>query len=839
MDTPLIDYRPAWDDISPDTILNAFITAMLDREIELYPAQEEAILEVLEGRHVILNTPTGSGKTLVALAMQFKALCEGRRCVYTSPIKALVSEKFFALCRDFGPENVGMMTGDASVNRDAPILCCTAEILSNLALREGEETSIHDVIMDEFHYFADRDRGVAWQVPLVTMRQTTFLLMSATLGDTADLEKKLKAYTGTDVSRVASATRPVPLDYLYCETPVHETIQELLSTNRAPIYIVNFTQREAAQMAQSLTSIDVLQKDEKSKLKEALVGAQFDSPYGKDMRRYIHHGIGLHHAGLLPKYRLCVEQMAQQGHLKIICGTDTLGVGVNIPIRTVLFTKLCKFDGQKTAILTVRDFKQISGRAGRKGFDDSGSVVCQAPEHVVENKRAEARHAVAQGKKKRKIVKKQPPDKGYVHWDSTTFERLQERDPEELQSRFEVSHAMVLNLLQGRSNGYRELMNIIKRSFASDKEKRALRKRAAVLLRSLVGADLVQIRPCENGSGAKAEVNPDLQIEFSLNQTLSLYLVETIKYLKTDDDQYALSLLTLVESILENPRAILLKQLDRAKSEKIAELKAAGVEYERRMEELEKVEYPKPNREFVYQTFNQFSADHPWVGAENIRPKSIVREMVDRYMSFSDYVKEYQLQRSEGLLLRYLSQAYRVLVQTVPQQAYDEKIIEVIAFLRNQIARVDSSLIEEWEELVVDQDGAATEESTESAHWMHDSKGLFAEIRANLHALVHALGKKDYEEAAQWLNHQENGWTVKELEGAMNPFYADYETLQTGHQARFPRLTQIKECAPLEYEVCHTLVDSDEACDWMVKGAVKLKDWDPRLPIFHLLEIRR
>ena len=670
------------------------------------------------------------------------------------------------------------------------------------------------------------------------MKQATFLLMSATLGDTSDFEKKLESFTGRPVARVASATRPVPLDYHYRETPIHETIEELLATNRAPIYIVNFTQREAAQMAQSLTSIDVLNKVEKTALKDALMGVQFDSPYGKDMRRYIHHGIGLHHAGLLPKYRLCVEQMAQQGHLKVICGTDTLGVGVNIPIRSVLFTQLCKFDGHHTALLKVRDFKQISGRSGRKGFDDVGSVICQAPEHVVENKRAEARHAAKEGKKKRKIVRKQPPEKGYVHWDASIFSRLRESEPEELQSRFDVSHAMVMNLLKGRDNGYKELMEITRRSFASEKEKRAIRKRAAILLRSLIGAQLVQIERRTDGGGARAFVNPDLQIEFSLNQTLSLYLVDTIRFLDPEDENYAYALLTLVESILENPRALLLKQLDKAKKEKIAELKAAGVEYDKRMEELEKVEYPKPDSDFIYQTFNEFASAHPWVGSENIRPKSIVREMLERYLSFSDYVKEYQLQRSEGLLLRYLSQAYRVLVQTVPQSAYTDRIIEVIAFLRNQIARVDSSLIEEWENLAVTDEGIVPEQVDEQSHWMHDKKGLFAEIRANVHAFVHTLANKNFEEAVQWLNHQDESWTEKELETAMRPFYDDYASLHSDHRARFPSLTQITQSGPFEFEVVHTLVDSEDVCDWMLRGTMKTRDWDPRLPIFHLAEIR-
>ena len=172
----------------PDELLDLFLGYARALGLELYPAQEQAILELCAGNHVILATPTGSGKSLVALAMHFLALSEGKRSIYTAPIKALVSEKFFALCRELGPENVGMLTGDAAVNREAPVLCCTAEILSNMALREGKDALVDCVVMDEFHYYSDRDRGVAWQVPLLLLEKVQFLLMSATLGPTEFFE---------------------------------------------------------------------------------------------------------------------------------------------------------------------------------------------------------------------------------------------------------------------------------------------------------------------------------------------------------------------------------------------------------------------------------------------------------------------------------------------------------------------------------------------------------------------------------------------------------------------------------------------------------------------------
>ncbi len=528
--------------------MEAFLEWVIDQDIELYPAQEEAVLEVFAGNHIILNTPTGSGKSLVAVAMHFRGLVHGERSVYTSPIKALVSEKFFSLCEVFGADHVGMLTGDAAINRDAPVICCTAEILANMALREGSNADVDLVIMDEFHYYADRDRGMAWQVPLLTLPDARFLLMSATLGDVTAIEEGLYALTQRDVAVVRSDDRPVPLSFEYREKSIHETVRDLVETGRAPVYVVNFSQREAAEQAQGLMSVDFCSKDEKRAIAAALKDFEFDSPYGKDMSRYTRHGIGLHHAGLLPKYRRLVERLAQKGMLKVISGTDTLGVGVNVPIRTVLFSKLCKFDGEKVRVLSVRDFKQISGRAGRKGYDDEGWVACQAPEHVIENKKLEAR-AAQQGKKRFK--RKSPPTRGYVPWSEATFKKLIGGRPEPLQSVFSVDQGMILNLIQGDA-GYHGIVDLIAAAHVHKGKKSHLRREAARLFKALRAAGIVIV------TGKQVEVSEDLQRSFSLHHTLSLYLVDALARLDDTSDAYPLHVLTLCESILENPRAVLL-----------------------------------------------------------------------------------------------------------------------------------------------------------------------------------------------------------------------------------------------------------------------------------------
>ena len=818
----------------------SFIDAVAARGLSLYPAQEEAILEIVAGKNVILNTPTGSGKSLVALAMHYKGWAEQKRSFYTCPIKALVSEKFFSLCQDFGAENVGMLTGDASINRDAPIICCTAEILSNMALAEGAQAPCDYVIMDEFHYYSDKDRGAAWQIPLLTLPQSTFLLMSATMGDCQPVEYSLRHNTGREVAVVRTQERPVPLDFTYRETPLHETLADLIKARQYPVYVVNFTQRETVEEAQNVLSVDFCSKEEKQAIAQELADFRFDSPFGKDMRRFVSHGVGLHHAGLLPKYRLLVEKLAQEGRLKIIMGTDTLGVGVNIPIRTVLFTKLCKFDGEKTGILTVRDFKQIAGRAGRKGFDDQGSVVCQAPEHVIENKRMENR---ADPAKKKKLVKKKPPTKNYVAWDAKTFQRLIDDAPEPLQSRFAVTHSMVLNLLQsdsdGGRSGYRRLVQLIGACHDTPAQKSRHRKHAAVLFKSLRHAGIISVVR-NRIKGNRVTVNEALQQDFSVNQTLSLYLLDTLPYIDPAAPTYGLDVLTLVESILENPHVVLNKQVDHARDIRMIELKAEGMEFEQRIEELDKVEYPKPNRDFIYETFNAYADKHPWVGSENIHPKSIAREMYETCASFHEYIRDYALQRSEGVLLRYLSQVYKALLQNVPESRKDESIEEIEMYLRTMLGRVDSSLVEEWEDMLhpsTDVAAPAYQPKTVRPLW-HPStnpRAFAARLRTEMHRLVKALATRDYDEATLIVAPSSSAapssspssddvWTAERFAKALAPFHTEYGAIVFTPVARQTIHTHIKQVDTDLWQVQQTLLDPQDDNFWVVEGLVDLSD---------------
>jgi len=682
-----------------DAVLDAFLGYLVESGIEPYEHQETAILELFADRNVILNTPTGSGKTLVALAAQFRAICQGRRSFYTVPVKALANEKFLALCQVFGPERVGLITGDATVNPQAPVICCTAEILANQALREGASAAIDDVIMDEFHYYSDPERGVAWQIPLLALPGARFLLMSATLGDTAFFERELTRLTGATTVLVKSAQRPVPLEFEYNDLlPLEEKVEELVEQGRAPIYLVHFTQRSCAESAQNLMSRNYCTKAEKEAIAAELTGADFRSPYGKEIRKFIRHGIGIHHAGLLPKYRVLVERLAQKGLLKVVCGTDTLGVGVNVPIRTVLFTQLFKYSGDKTKILASRDFHQIAGRAGRRGFDTLGHVVAQAPGHVIANLRAEAKAAEKGGKNR--LVKQKPPE-GFVMWDKSTFESLIGSEPERLVSRFAIHHGLILNVLSRRDeDGCLALRKLIRDCHESGAAKKKLRRRAFSLFRGLVEGKILTILPKSERRGpAKVALHLELQEDFSLNQALGLYLIEALTKLEFDAPDYALNAISLIEAILENPATLLRRQVEKAKTALMAEMKAEGIEYDERIERLDEVEHPQPGKEFIYATYNDFVTRNPWAKEASVRPKSIAREMFENWQSFEDYIKVYGLERSEAVLLRHLSEVYKVLVQTVPPGLKTMDLDEAEFFFGTMLRGIDSTLLDEWERM--------------------------------------------------------------------------------------------------------------------------------------------
>ena len=791
MTAPLIDdprdlskLRAMGDDA--DELFSSFAAWAEAAGTTLYPAQEEALIELVSGANVILATPTGSGKSLVATGAQFAALAAGRRSYYTAPIKALVSEKFFALCDVFGAANVGMLTGDAAVNADAPIIACTAEILANIALREGADADIGLCVLDEFHFYGDPDRGWAWQVPLLELPHAQFLLMSATLGDVTFLQEDLTRRTGRPTALVANTERPVPLYYSYATTPMHETIQDLVDTQQSPIYVVHFTQASALERAQALMSVNVSTKAEKAAIADMIGAFRFSTAFGSTLSRLVRHGIGVHHAGMLPKYRRLVEQLAQAGLLKVICGTDTLGVGINVPIRTVVFSALSKYDGIRTRLLNAREFHQIAGRAGRAGYDTAGTVVVQAPDHEVENLKQFAKVA-DDPKKRRKLVRRKVPE-GMVPWSESTMTRLVDATPEPLTSNMRVSTAMILDVVDRPGDPFAAMRRLLTDNH--EPRKRQLRhiREAIGIARSLIQAGVVERLAVPEPDGRRYRLTVDLPHDFALNQPLSTFALAAIDLLDATSETYALDVVSVIEATLEDTRQILAAQLNKARGEAIGQMKADGIEYDERMELLDDVTYPKPLEELLGHAFEVYAQSNPWAADARLSPKSVAREMWERAFTFREYISVYGLTRSEGAVLRYLSDAFKALRSGVPATARTEELTDIVEWLGELVRQVDSSLLDEWEQLTSpDQPlDAPVAVPARPRPLTGNERAFTAMVRNALFRRVELFARDRWDELAALDGR--SGWTAQRWQDVGDAYFAEHDDVGTGANARGPAM---------------------------------------------------
>src|SRR6516162_1490458 len=811
----LIDLLPETPD--PDAVFDAFAGWSKRRGLALYPHQEDALIEIVSGANVILSTPTGSGKSLVAAEAHFAALADGRRTFYSAPIKALVSEKFFDLCAAFGPDQVGMMTGDASVNAEAPIICCTSEVLASIALRDGAAAGVGLVVMDEFHFYADPERGWAWQVPLIELPHAQFLLMSATLGDVSRFEADLTRRTGRPTAVIASTERPVPLVFSYSVEPLHETLGELLSTGQAPVYVVHFTQAAALEQAQALMSVNVCSRAEKDAIADLIGDFRFAAGFGKTLSRLVRHGIGVHHAGMLPRYRRLVETLAQAGLLKVICGTDTLGVGINVPIRTVLFTALSKYDGSKTRLLQAREFHQIAGRAGRAGFDVTGRVVVQAPEHVVENERALAK-AGDDPKARRKVVRKKPPE-GFVSWGRPTFERLVAADPEPLTSSFKVTHAMVLNVIARPGDAFAAMRHLLTDNHEDRSAQRQHIHQAIAIYRALLAGGVVERLDGPDSEGRLVRLTVDLQEDFALNQPLSPLALAAIELLDRESGNYPLDVLSIIEATLDDPREVLAAQLFKARGEAVAQMKADGIEYEERMELLEDVTYPRPLADLLEAAYDIYRRGHPWVSDHRVAPKSVARDMYERAMTFAEYVSFYGLPRSEGLVLRYLTDAYKALRQTVPEEARTEELADLIEWLGELVRQVDSSLIDEWEKLRSPAEAPVTVADERPPAVTGNPRAFRVLVRNALFRRVELAALRRYEDLGAL--DAEAGWNAEAWAEALEAYFDEHADIGTGPDARGPALLIIDRQRD-HWSMRQILDDPADDHDWGISAVVDL-----------------
>ena len=782
--------------LKADQAFERFLEWTGDRGIELWEHQEEALMDLAAGNHVILGTPTGSGKSLVALGMLFMGMAQGKRSYYTAPIKALVSEKFFDLVQVLGRENVGMITGDTHINTSAPVICCTAEILANDALREGEDADVGCVAMDEFHFFADPDRGWAWQVPLLTLPHAQFMLMSATLGDVSAIAASLREHTDSDVDLVVDAPRPVPLSYEYVKTPLEGTVELAMRNNEAPLYIVHFSQDAALSTAQSLANFGIATKEQRDQIKEMARGTRFTTAFGKILKRLLSCGVGVHHAGMLPRYRLLVEKLAQQGLLPVICGTDTLGVGINVPIHTVVLTALTKFDGYKMRRLRAREFHQIAGRAGRSGFDTEGMVIAEAPEHEIENAKLLLK-AGDDPKKLRKIKKKKPPE-GFVTWNEQTFQRLIETQPETLKPRLRITHSMVLSMVEQGGDARARVSELIAKSLQTDEEKLKLNVRADEIFATLIDSGVVVRTEVPPAPDAPADAEPevdyaltvDLPEDFALDQPLSPFLLAALELLDPESDTYTFDLISMVEATLEDPKQVLRAQERAARSRAMAEMKADGIDFEERKERLQDVTYPKPLEDLLDTAFATYCAEVPWANDYELSPKSVLRDMLEGANDFKGYIQKLNIARSEGILLRYLAEAFRSLDRTVPVAKRNEQLEDIISWLGFMVRSVDSSLVDEWEAAG---DPAALDVAPPSAagQVVADRRGVTLLVRNALIRRVTLAARDRYDQLGEL--DADFGMTATRWERALDAYHEQHEEILTDADARSSAMLSIDE----------------------------------------------
>ncbi|MCI7457308.1 DEAD/DEAH box helicase [Actinomyces urogenitalis] len=872
------DYVP-----EPEEIYLAFSQWAEETGRPLYPHQDEALSQILDGRHVIAATPTGSGKSMIALAAHTASLARGGRSYYTAPLKALVSEKFFELIRLFGADNVGMVTGDSSINAGAPIICCTAEILANQSLREGEAMDVDCVIMDEFHYYADPQRGWAWQVPLLELPQAQMVLLSATLGDVSFFVTDMKERTGREVAVIEGAERPVPLEMEYVVEPIGELLQRLVQQHKAPVYVVHFSQKEAIERATSLLSVDLVPKSRKEEVAAALGSFRFGPGFGATLSRLLRAGIGVHHAGMLPRYRRLVERLAREGLLSVICGTDTLGVGINVPIRSVVLTSLVKFDGAKERHLTAREFHQIAGRAGRAGFDTRGYVIVQAPEHVIENAKALAK-AGDDERKRRKIVRKAAPE-GRVNWTDKTFERLRDAQPETMTSQFQVTTTMVLNLMERDGDPVAAMAQLLSRVHESEAMRRKHVRRAIDIYLSLRTAGVlthVSSAQARSDGRPRLRLAVDLPDDFALNQPLAPFALAAMDLLGVDSPEHTVDVVSVVEATLDDPRPLLYAQQRQARGEAIAAMKAEGLDYDERMAALEEVTWPQPLAELLAPALEMYKQSNPWIAEYELHPKSVVRDMVESAMTFSDLVSRYELGRSEGVILRYLTDAYRALRQVVPEEHRTEEVAALIDWLGNLVRAVDSSLLDEWEALGAAQAGRAElaagilegdrpgEDDSIGVEraFGADENGKVAFSR-NLHAFRVAVRKemfrrvelmaRDDVEALGRLD-ASSGWGEDRWDDALARYWDEYDWIGTDTAARSIALARLDEApSPADLAAAgvserlieafaktgrtvwlatQVLQDPEEDHDWRLTALVDLTECDQAdKAVIHLLNV--
>ncbi len=535
-----------------------------------------------------------------------------------------------------------------------------------------------------------------------------------------------------------------------------------------------------------------------------------------------------------------------------------------MPIHTEVLTSLTKYDGVKSRRLRSREFHQIAGRAGRAGFDSEGLVIAEAPEHDIENAKL-VQKAGGDPKKLRKIKRKKPPE-GFVNWNEQTFERLVASSPEVLRPHMRVSHSMVLSLVERGGDALENISDLIDLSMQTPDEKVQLKARAEEILDTLVATGVVEKELVGAGSAGAAEsvegdegadgvggaddegcakgvedadgdkdtegaegaswnysLTMEMPASFSLDQPLSPFLLAVLDMLSMEDPNYALDLISLVEATLENPFSVLRAQQRRARDEAAAEMKAAGIGFEERLERLANVSYPRPLEDELNAAFEHYCEAVPWARDYELAPKSVLRDMIETASDFKTYVARYKIARSEGTLLRYLSDVFRVLARTIPEARRDERLNEVIDWLRFMVQSIDSSLMDEWAQTGDSADDIALAPPPSANAVVADRRGLVILVRNALFLRVRlaSLGRCDELGSLDC----EAGYGAAHWERVLEGFYEVHEEIRIDADARSHAYLLIDEADEVGEHLWHVrqiFLDEDADCDFAIAADVDL-----------------
>lgn len=690
------------------------------RGLEPYPVQEQAISKILAGQSVLVTVPTGTGKTLMAKAALHAAMERNQRAIYTTPLRALTEEKYRELCGDFGEGYVGFATGDYKVNREAPIQVEVAEILWNRIVAEKHVSPADIVIMDEGHYFNDPERGYVWEQSIIGLDpRTQLVILSATVGRPEQFTHWVELTRRMPMALVESRERKVPLVHEFREDMMIDTVRELAHTGDVPAIIFVFGREQCFEVARLLKSCRRFTTDEEKVRVEAMCDAALlETGVAKELRALLTHGIGIHHAGILPRYKQLVEQLALERLIKFVVSTETIAAGINLPARTVVFPALRKFIKKEARLVTAAEYHQMAGRAGRPQFDDRGLAITLAPEEVVSDikkklKDASKRPAYDEAKVKRGVYAQAQADakkRGDIVWTPEIHADLVKGEPAELRSKTKITAEQVLAIglpdltattLPGDAAAQRmadaeaslppsmrlDIVTVIENLLLTERERKELHKVLAQLVANMKAIGVID----EHGHQVKGEMIRELQ---GMDGLLIYYILfnHQLEYIELRE---------LVEYLIDHD--IIQRQLDRkgedAKREwmrtKIREMRETNpqVSWEDVEAAWEK-EFPRvPTKiELIHQEFSA-QVPHPELHGGK-KPKTTWAQLEDSGLTFLEFVDKHGLDHEEGNLFSYLVRVMNF-ARKLHTAAHLTEFEDMAERVQRLLARVDVRLVDD------------------------------------------------------------------------------------------------------------------------------------------------